>query len=221
MIRDSSLPPFPWKQLLEKAPGIAHKILSISSSRVLAYRSHERRSHEAQKLLPKMPIALDTEQILEIERSRDEIEGHCPQDTLTVTFSDVVRRGSLWLDSEVEEAIENNSSDDESSWDDLPLDANAICAKISAEMDLKQTWTDVSKIRLVPSTAYDRTTCYVELVRPGEDGEETVRVQHGFLLSDRPKYTSMLTLMSKLSEKLLLRCTKVDGVYEYTRAGGT
>jgi hypothetical protein len=213
---------FPWGKLLQHETGIAHKILSLVSARVFANTSQKRRSPEfLRKTLPKMPIYLDTLQTLEIERTQHKIEGQGPQDTLTVTFSDVVRRGgSLWLDSKVEEAIENNSSDDESSSDDLQLDAKDICAKVSAEMDLKQTWTDVSKIRLVRENGHDKhnNRFSVELVCPGNP--TPVRIPDGFLLSNEPRHTSMYSMTTALYQGLKLQesvaPSQENRVYEYT-----
>jgi hypothetical protein len=141
-----------------------------------------------------------------------------------VTFSDVVRRGRFFLDAQVAKADEDDSSSDDSDYDSdySPqncLDVNTICAAISAAMDYKQTWTDVSKIRLVRGRAYlddQCTRCYVELVRQGTDGEETVRIEHAFSLTVLPGYTSMQVFARRLREELLLRHAFVDGVDEYS-----
>jgi hypothetical protein len=104
-----------------------------------------------------------------------------------------------------------------------PFDEDAICAA----MEYKQTWTDVSKIRLVRERAYLDgdlhrrdfcTRCYVELVRQGEDGEETVRIGRRFSLcciSNLPGNTSMQIFADRLSEELHLRRAFVNGVDEY------
>jgi hypothetical protein len=211
---------FPWDRLLERGGDVAHKILGLCGSRVFAYRPDERRCPEA--LRPrKMPSYVPTQQILEIERSRADIEGHRPKDKLTVTFSDVVERGRFFLERLVAQAVEDDSSSDDSSSDDSdysPLDVNAVCAAISAAMDHKQTWTDVSKIRLVRGRAYLDDQCtryYVELVRQGTDGEETVRIEHGFSLTVLPGYTSVQVFARRLREELHLRHAFVDGVEEY------
>jgi hypothetical protein len=216
---------FPWDRLLERGGDVAHKILGLCGSRVFAYRSDERRCPEA--LRPrKMPSYVPTQQILEIERSRADIEGHGPKDKLTVTFSDVVRRGLFFLEDQVAQAHEDASSSDDSSSDGSssddsdypPLDVNAVCAAISAAMDHKQTWTDVSKIRLVRGRAYLDDQCtryYVELVRQGTDGEETVRIEHGFSLTVLPGYTPVQVFARRLREELHLRHAFVDGVEEY------
>jgi hypothetical protein len=225
---------FPWDRLLEREEAIADKILGLCGSRVFAYRWNDRRCPET--LRPrKMQFYVPTKQILEIERSRADIEGHGPKDKLTVTFSDVVQRGRFFLEHLVAQADEDDSSSDDSSSDDSSsddsssdasssdrpphLDVNAICAAISAAMDYKQTWTDVSKIRLVRGRAYlddQCTRCYVELVRQGTDGEETVRIEHGFSLTVLPGDTSMLVLARRLREELHLRHAFVDGVDEYS-----
>jgi hypothetical protein len=210
---------FPWDRLLERGGDVAHKILGLCGSRVFAYSSHERRCPEALRP-PKMRPYLSTQQILEIERSRQQIEAHGPKDKLTVTFSDVVRRGRFFLDAQVAKAHEDDSSSDDSDYDSdySPLDVNAVCAAISAAMDHKQTWTDVSKIRLVRGRAYLDDQCtryYVELVRQGTDGEETVRIEHGFSLTVLPGYTPVQVFARRLREELHLRHAFVDGVEEY------
>jgi hypothetical protein len=83
---------------------------------------------------------------------------------------------------------------------------------------LEQTWTDVSKIRLVRGRAYLDDQCtryYVELVRQGTDGEETVRIEHGFSLTVLPGYTPVQVFARRLREELHLRHAFVDGVEEY------
>ena len=210
---------FPWHRLVEHAEDIADQILARCPSKISAYCSSERLCPEA--LRPRgLPFWLSTKQTLEIERSRAEIEGHGPKDKLTVTFSDVVRRGRFFLDDQVAKLDDDalSSSSDDSSSDRPPLDVNAVCAAISAAMDHKQTWTDVSKIRLVRGRAYlddQCTRCYVEFVRQGTDGEETVRIEHGFSLNVMPGYTPMHIFARRLSEELHLRHAFVDGVDEY------
>jgi hypothetical protein len=217
---------FPWGKLLQHEQGIVHKILSLASARVLANTFQKRRSPEfLRKILPKMPINLDTLQTLVIERTQHRIEGQGPQDTLTVTFSDVVRRGNSqlkpYLDSFVEEAIDDQTSDAESSSDDLPLDAKDICAKVSAEMDHKQTWTDVSKIRLVRKSGHldeHHNRFSVELVWPGNS--TPVPIPDGFLLSNEAGHTSMYSMTTSLLQGLNLResvaLSQKNRVYEYT-----
>jgi hypothetical protein len=199
---------FPFDRLLEREEGIANKILGLCGSRVCAYRSYDRRWPEALRP-PKLRLPpVKCKQILEIERSRANIEGHGPEDKLTVTFRDVVRRGRFGLDGDVAQAEEFADYWDDSSEDEAPVDVNAICAA----MDYKQTWADVSKIRVVRGLAWRDVECakyYVELVRQGEDGEETVRIPHDFCLRD--KYTTpIVDFERRLSEELHLRCRYVD-----------
>ena len=204
---------FPFDRLLEREEGLAKKILGLAGSRVCAKRFYDGRWPEALRP-PKLRLrSVTCEQILEIERSRANIEGHGPEDKLTVTFRDVVRRGSFGLDGAVARAEQfadywDASSSDDSSSDEAPVDVNAICAA----MDYKQTWADVSKIRLVRGRAWRDVECakyYVELVRQGEDGEETVRIPHDFCLRD--KYTTpIVDFERRLSEELHLRCRYVD-----------
>jgi hypothetical protein len=181
------------------------------------YRVHDRLWPHALRppqlrLFPHASHYLEMRQTLEVERSRAKIEGHGPDDKLTVTFSDVVTRGhGFGLDYYAAQAEEKG----------CPFDEDAIYAA----MDYKQTWTDVSKIRLVRGRAYldeQCTRCYVELVRPGageengeENGEETVRIPHGFCLSVRAHTTPMDIFARRLSEELHLRRAFVDGVDEY------
>jgi len=204
---------FPFDRLLEREEGLAKKILGLAGSRVCAKRCYDGRWPEALRP-PKLRLrSVPCEQILEIERSRANIEGHGPEDKLTVTFRDVVSRGRFGLDGVVARAEEYASSSDDSSSDEAPVDVNAICAA----MDYKQTWADVSKIRVVRGLAWQDELCgkyYVELVRQGEDGEETVRIPHDFCLSD--KYTTpIVDFERRLSEELHLRCRYVDGSWEY------
>ncbi len=195
---------FPWDLLLERGGDLADKILGLCHSKIFAYRVNQRPCPEAVRP-PQLPSYLSTNQILEVERSRAEITGHGPHDKLTVTFSDIVTRGhGFGLDRYAAEAEEEG----------LPFDEDAICAA----MDYKHTWTDVSKIRLVRGRAYlddQCTRCYVELVRQGTDGEETVRIGHGFSLTVMPGYTPMHIFARRLSEELHLRHAFVDGVDEY------
>jgi hypothetical protein len=200
---------FPFDRFLEREEGLAKKILGLAGSRVCAERSYDRRWPEALRP-PKLRLrSVNCQQILEIERSRANIEGHGPEDKLTVTFRDVVRRGYFGLDGDV--ALRNTPGDlcwDDSSEDEAPVDVNAICAA----MDYKQTWADVSRIRLVRGLSYLDVECakyYVELVRQGEDGEETVRIPHDFCLRD--KYTTRVEdFERRLSEELHLRRRYVD-----------
>jgi hypothetical protein len=188
-----------WQELEED---MQEKILGLCGSQVFAYRSHERRLPEELRP-PELLSLVSCNQILEIERSRANIEGHGPEDKLTVTFSDVVTRGNGFygLDCDAARA-------EEQGW---PFDEDAIYAA----MDYKQTWTDVSKIRLVRGRAHlddQCTKCYVELVRQGEDGEETVRIPHDFYLSNLAHTTPMHFFARRLSEELHLRHTVVQEV---------
>ncbi len=154
-----------WQELEED---MQEKILGLAGSRVRALRSYDRSWPEALRApkLRKLRPYVKCEQILEIERSRANIEGHGAEDKLTVTFRDGVTRGEFGLDGDVAQAEENYSSSDDSSEDEAPVDVNAICAA----MDYKQTWTDVSKIRVVRGRAWQDVECakyYVELVRQG------------------------------------------------------
>jgi len=142
-------------------------------------------------------------QTLEVERSRAKISRHGPDDKLTVTFSDVVARGHGFdLDYYAAQAEEEGR----------PFDEDAICAA----MDYKQTWTDVSKIRLVRGRAYlddQRGKCYVEVVRQGEDAIHMI--PNNFHLSSLAHTTTMQIFARRLAEELHLRHVIVDGVDEY------
>jgi hypothetical protein len=99
-----------------------------------------------------------TTQRLVITRSRHDILGHGPDDTLTVRFSDLVDRNYY---------IFNHGGKY-----DLGYDRHAVCSA----MDIKRTWTDVFKIRLVyvDNLFEHQDDWVVLLVRRGVDGNEVI-----------------------------------------------
>ncbi len=84
---------FPWKDL---DTDMQEQILRKTALRFVFNQRFERRV--PLELRPPLSYAQDTSyadtiQSLVIQRSRSNIEGHCPNDTLTVSFSDCVDRG--------------------------------------------------------------------------------------------------------------------------------
>jgi hypothetical protein len=129
-------------------------------------------------------------QTLSIERPRQRIEGHGPEDTLTVTLSTVVRRD----------------------WSGFNNTTQQFQDEVCAAMDVQpQSWTGVSRIRLVrtPSVAIN-SRHFIELVRQGRH----VRVET-FELSNLEGWTSRHDFALSLTGQLHLRHAVVAGVDEY------
>ena len=204
---------FPWDQLLEREPGIADQVLRRCSTRCEPYhRTYDAYWPQALRP-PQLPTnyshSLDMTEFLIIERPRANILGHGPQDLLTVTFSGVVTRGGFGLDYYAAQA-------EEEGW---PFDADAICRA----MDYTQTWTDVSKIRLLNRTPIGintgpnpRVDFRVELVRQQfPHGEETVRLPRLLHFGPARNMTPFINFDRALTERLHLRRAFVGGADEY------
>ena len=190
---------FPWDKLIQYQPEIANRILRESGSGVFASREFQSRIPEAMQPLQGALLYAPMHQYLIIERSRQRIEGHSGEDKLTVTLGTLVNRD--W-----------NAFDEPA----LALDRDAVCVAMS----YSQTWTDVSRIRLIQGQNHweqQQARCYVELVRQrAEGGEEIVRVEDGFSLKNHDTATSMQNFAQSLTEMLYLRETVVGaGVHEY------
>jgi hypothetical protein len=210
---------FPWDQLLEREPGIADQVLRRCSTRCEPYHRTYHAYWPQALRPPQLPPTLNDShylpmtEFLRIERPRANILGHGPQDLLTVTFSGVVTRntghGFGFIDLDYYEALA-----EERGW---PFDADAICRA----MDYTQTWTDVSKIRLVnctpigPTGPNQRGDFRVELVRRGADGEETVRLPRLLHFGLARNMTLFINFHRALAEQLHLRRAFVGGADEY------
>jgi hypothetical protein len=205
---------FPWDQLREREPGIADQILRRCSTRCepyhRTYRAYWPQALRPPQLPPNFANShyLHMTEFLRIERPRANILGHGPQDLLTVTFSGVVTRGGFGLDYYAAQA-------EEEGW---PFDEDAICRA----MDYTQTWTDVSKIRLVDATPIGNTGLiqrgifHVELVRQlFPHGEETVRVPRLLHFGLARNMTLFINFDRALTERLHLRRAFVGGADEY------
>jgi len=189
-------------------PGLVDTILRFSATVVIAYSSSYLENipqalwSAAAPNAPNRGQYTEMRKVLKIERPRATISGHGPEDKLTVTFSDVVSRGNRQgtLDYIASRA-------EKKGW---AIDKNAIYTA----MDKKQTWTDVTKIRLVryQNSAY----YYVELLLQGAVSEETVWIQHDLYGPGEENETSIQELGRKLIEDVHLRHAVVDGVDEYS-----
>ena len=200
---------FPWAQLLEREPGIADQVLRRCSTRCEPYH-HTYDAYWPQALRPpQLPsISLHMTEVLRIDRPRSNILGHGPQDLLTVTFSGLVIRNTghgFDFDLDYYEALA-----EERGW---PFDADAICRA----MDYTQTWTDVSRIRLLNGTPINHgsSSFRVELVRQGAHGEETVQLPQAFYFGPGRNMTPFINLHRALTEQLHLRRAFVGGADEY------
>ncbi len=145
-------------------------------------------------------------EFLRIERARADILGHRRQDLMTVTFSGVVTRNSGFdFDLDYYEALA-----EEQGW---PFDADAICRA----MDYTQTWTDVSRIRLVDAGSdIGRGIFHVDLVRQlFPHGEETVRLPRLLHFGLGRNMTDPHIFSRDLIQLLHLRFGFVDGADQY------
>jgi hypothetical protein len=195
----------PWPELLEHEPGIANKILGLSAARVFASRVFYKRLPDA--LQPQeghvlydeeLPVHALMEQTLKIERPRQRIEGHSPEDTLTVTLSTVVDRN--WS------GFQNTTQEFQ----------DAVCAA----MDMPpRTWTNVFKIRLRRGLGYDFRRIYVDVVqrvwRRNHYREQTVQLDT-FLHTDGTTWVSEHDFAHRLTDELQLHWRNVRGVNEYS-----
>jgi len=195
----------PWEELHDTKPGITDRILAHAKIKVLAFfRKYNCEAREKWPLADRpedlqrwnnFDLLLDMMESLVIERSRAKIMGHGPEDKLTVTFSDVVLNCATFC----------------------PFDKKCL----NDAIDRNQTWTHVSKLRLVrdrsrpPSSVHSTQrlfSCNLELVRQGADGEETVRLpQILYFGRDHPQRSSWDFCARRLTEDLHLRHTVVGG----------
>lgn len=205
---------FPWDRLLDREPGIAEQIVRRCSTRCEPYHRTYRKYWPAALRPPQLQPNfanshyLDMTELLRIERARANILGHGPQDLMTVTFSGLVIRNTdnvHALDLDYYEALA-----EERGW---PFDADAICRA----MDYTQTWTDVSRIRLLNGTPINHgsSSFRVELVRQGAHGEETVQLPWQFYFGPGRNMTPFINLHRALTEQLHLRRARVGGADEY------
>jgi hypothetical protein len=185
---------FPWARL---ANDMQNQILDQSASRIFAERQFASRLPEPlQPRQGQLLYALMT-QTLSIERPRQRIEGHGPEDTLKVTLSTVVRRDWFGFDNTT------------------PQFQDQVCAAM-AQTWPPQSWTGVSIIRLVrtlqgglPGDAANLRH-FIELVLP----RRNVRVET-FALANLTGWTSKHDFALLLTRQLNLRHTIVAGVDEY------
>jgi len=207
-----------WNEILEHEPGIADLILRYTGiscepyhRTYNAYWPQALRPPQLHEYFPTTSYNLRMTQLLRIERPRSNILGHGPEDLLTVTFSGFVTRGGTGgtgdLDYYAAVAEENG-------W---PFDADAICRA----MEYTHTWTDVSKIRLVPNRSrgivFGRGDFIIELF-VGEL-EETVRLPGECRLlhfGAGPNMTELINFDRDLRQRLHLRHAFVGGADEYT-----
>ena len=195
---------FPFDRLLEHEEGIANKILGLSAARVFASRVFYKRLPDA--LQPQEGHVLYDEhhdvhalmeQTLKIERSRQRIEGHGPEDTLTVTLSTVVKRN----------------------WSGFQNTTQQFQDAVCAAMDMPpRTWTNVFKIRLRLGLGHDFRKIYVDVVqrvrRRNHYHEQTVQLDT-FLPTDGRTWVSEHDFARRLTQELQLRWRHVGGVDEY------
>jgi hypothetical protein len=182
----------------EKLEDLHDKILSFAGLQVVCELDYERLLPDELRP-PGMhgdPSSLMTKTYC-FERSRASIEEHGPHDKLTVTFSECVNR-TWW----------GFAKEAESRGVGWPLDPDAV----SAAMDVKQTWSGVSKIVLRPIKPRHETQWSIELVLEGEDCQQVVTPSHLFTLETT---TNKNTLERRLIEQLLLRHTWANFVHVY------
>jgi hypothetical protein len=183
------------------------KILGPAGARMV--RNSQSWRYLPEELLPPgmgedhAPLCPETIQTLVIERPRHDILRHGPGDKLTVTFSDCVDRDWWGFDKYANEG-----------W---PLDKDAVCAN----MEFKQTVTDVTKIRLPPihGQYMPADEWHVEVVRQGEDGEDVRIGKDGEKIVNDYKIRGInerRAFERILREKLHLRHRIVDGVDEFS-----
>jgi len=204
-----------WNEILEREPGIADLILSYTGISCEPYHRSFNAYWPRALRPPQLPTTfgnseLHMTQLIRIERHRSNILGPGPQDLLTVTFSGVVTRGDTGrycLDYFAALAERNG-------W---PFDADAICRA----MEYTHTWTDVSKIRLVPNRSrgivFGRGDFIIELF-VGEL-EETVQLPGECRLlhfGAGPNMTELINFDRDLRQRLHLRHAFVGGADEYT-----
>ena len=177
---------FPWDKLLKHGGDTAEQILGLCTTHTFAYRHFTSRLPDAFQPPGHELHALMT-QTLKIERSRAEIEGHGPQDTLTVTLSSAVNRDSSCFDNTTQQF------------------QHAVCAAIDVP---PLTWTGVSRIRLVRTLGNPcvlvNTRHFVELVRQGAHGQEIVCAET-WALANLTGWTSRHVFAHRLTQDLHLR----------------
>jgi hypothetical protein len=185
---------FDWEMLKD----LHDKILSFAGLQVVCELDYERRLPDELRPqgMPGDPSLLMTKTYC-FEQSRERIEEHGPHDNLTVTFNECLDRKWEGFDRYAKEG-----------W---PLDPDAV----SAAMDVKQTWSGVSKIvlrRIEPVISYEQTQWYFELLLEGETCQQVVMSLHLFDIESR---TNQRTLSRRLTEQLQLKHTWTNFVHEY------
>ena len=189
---------FPWNEL---DTDMRDKILRKVFLRFAFQQPFERRMPLMQFPLSharNMPY-VDTIQSLVIQRSRSNIEGYGPNDTLTVSFSDCVDRGRASFNHRL--------------WE-VGYDEDAVCRA----MDMQCTWTGVFKIRLVFNDGYWVSEVHdnydIHFVRRGVDGnEEVVTAPTMFSIYTRGNKEAFAR---RLVEELRLTRRIVAGCDEFT-----
>jgi hypothetical protein len=193
---------FPWKDL---DPDLQDKILRKVVLRFV-FNQHFERQMPLEAAPLQLPLSsarnmpyVDTIQSLVIQRSRSNIEGYGPNDTLTVSFSDCVDRGQACFNHRL--------------WE-VGYDEDAACRA----MDIKCTWTGVFKIRLVFNDDFWLSEVQdnydILFVRRGVHGnEEVVAAPTMFSLYTRGNKEAFAR---RLVEELRLTRRIVAGCDEFT-----
>jgi hypothetical protein len=180
-------------------------MLGLAGLRVAETRDNERRLPD--ELRPaNMPLDRGhpwpaTVQAYLFERPRDRITGHGARDRLTVTLSDCVDRTWWGFKKYATEG-----------W---PLDADAVCAA----MDLRRTYTNVRKIRLIRSRldeTYHVAHWRFQFVCQGPDNTDEIKNASRMfkIYTDEGKDA----LARRLVAELKLTHAVVDGVDEFSVA---
>ena len=199
LVSSSHQRPFDWPEL---DPELQEKIMGYASHSVVAVVDSERRLPDNLRP-PEMPRDgrhpyPATIKMYSFERPRERILAHGPLDQLTVTFSECVDR--TW------EGFARYAAE---GW---TLDPDAVCA----QMDFRQTWTGIRKIRLhlVAARATDPLPYYwFQFVLQGEDGRDEIR-SASWLFGIRPAFKDALA--RRFTEEFKLKHAVVDGVDEYS-----
>ena len=202
-VKDNDSNPNTWSGLPED---LQDKILRKAGLRFVCEFDNERKVPLELRppLLPENrgePWASTTQRIV-ITRSRHAIESHGPRDVLTVSFSDCVDKDWYGFDT------------DRDRYNYMGYDTNAVCQA----MDIKRTWTDVIKIRLVFNDEHFEYSNSYDLVltRRGVNGrEENVHVPPFGALHSRADKEEFA---QRLVEGLHLRRRVVAGCDEFTVA---
>jgi len=190
---------FDWMDLKDTHPGLTDKILGQAGLRIEYTWLNQTRSLPAHLRPPGMPAEHEYWptfiQKLVIDRSRYNICGHGPCDSLTVTFSERVDRRDYFLQYATEQG-----------W---LIDKEAIFNAL----DYTQTWTNVKKIRLLPVEGGYNIRYHMQLVQRDQD-----IVNFCLIPESKLSCTAHLKDMiaHRLTEGLQLRHAVVGGVHEYS-----